>query len=38
MLMIGLEEFQKQRKANGCLFILSFLFSLFVSIKGLLLS
>ncbi|WP_027408568.1 DUF3953 domain-containing protein [Anoxybacteroides tepidamans] len=35
MLMMGLEEIQKERKANGWLFILVFLFSLFVSVQGL---
>ena len=38
MLVIGLEEFQKGKKANGWLFVGVFLFSLFVSIQGFLLS
>ncbi|WP_419884273.1 DUF3953 domain-containing protein [Peribacillus sp. B-H-3] len=35
---MGLEEFQKKRPANGWLFILVFLLTVFVSIKGFLLS
>jgi hypothetical protein len=27
MLVMGLEEFQKERKAKGCLFVVAFLFS-----------
>jgi hypothetical protein len=38
MLIMGLEEFQKERKANGWLFVVVFIFSLFVSIQGFLLS
>ncbi|WP_141434330.1 YczI family protein [Bacillus sp. 03113] len=38
MLIMGLEEFRKERKANGWLFVVVFLFSLFVSIQGFLLS
>ncbi|MBD1380458.1 DUF3953 domain-containing protein [Metabacillus arenae] len=38
MLVMGLEEFQKERKAYGWLFFVVFLFSLFVSIKGFLLN
>lgn len=34
MLVMGLEEFQKERKVMGWLLIVVFLFSLFVSIKG----
>lgn len=34
MLVMGLEEFQKDQKAYGSLFILVFLFSLYVSIQG----
>lgn len=34
MLVMGLEEFKKERKSNGWVLILVFLFSLFVSIKG----
>lgn len=37
-LIMGLEEFQKKRPANGWLFILVFLLTVFVSIKGFLLS
>ncbi|MDC3424504.1 DUF3953 domain-containing protein [Aquibacillus sp. 3ASR75-11] len=37
MLVMGLEEFQKERKAYGWLFFVVFLLSLFVSIKGFLL-
>lgn len=38
MLVMGLQEFKKERKAYGWLFIIVFLFSLFVSIQGFLLS
>ncbi|MCM3570265.1 YczI family protein [Neobacillus mesonae] len=38
MLILGLEEFRKEKKMNGWLFVIVFLFSLFVSIKGFLLS
>ncbi|WP_066254165.1 YczI family protein [Neobacillus drentensis] len=38
MLVMGLEEFQKERKAKGLLFVVVFLFSLFVSIQGFLLN
>lgn len=38
MLIMGLEEFQRGKKANGWLFVAVFLFSLFVSIQGFLLS
>ncbi|WP_078552095.1 YczI family protein [Bacillus alkalicellulosilyticus] len=38
MLVMGLEEFRKDRKAYGWLFVVVFLFSLFVSIQGFLLS
>jgi hypothetical protein len=38
MLVMGLEEFQKERKAKGWLFVVVFLFSLFVSIQGFLLN
>lgn len=38
MLIMGLQEFKKERKAYGWLFIIVFLFSLFVSIQGFLLS
>ncbi|MEH7014857.1 DUF3953 domain-containing protein [Neobacillus niacini] len=38
MLVMGLEEFRKERKANGWLFVVVFLFLLFVSIKGFLLN
>ncbi|MFS0638385.1 DUF3953 domain-containing protein [Mesobacillus foraminis] len=38
MLLMGLEEFQRGKKANGWLFVAVFLFSLFVSIQGFLLS
>lgn len=34
MLVMGLEEFKKERKSNGWVLILVFLFSLYVSIKG----
>jgi hypothetical protein len=34
MLVMGLEEFRKERKAKGWLFVVVFLFSLFVSIQG----
>ncbi|WP_267490804.1 DUF3953 domain-containing protein [Paenibacillus monticola] len=37
MLVMGLEEFQKKRKAYGWLLVVVFLFSLFVSVKGFLL-
>ncbi|WP_257535775.1 hypothetical protein [Mesobacillus foraminis] len=35
---MGSEEFQRGKKANGWLFVGVFLFSLFVSIQGFLLS
>lgn len=38
MLVMGLEEFRNERKTFGWLFIVVFLFSLFISIQGLLLS
>ncbi|RDW17303.1 YczI family protein [Oceanobacillus chungangensis] len=38
MLVMGLEEFQKERKAYGWLFVVVCVFSLFVSIQGFLLS
>lgn len=38
MLVMGIEEIQKERKANGLLLVGVFLFSLIVSIKGFLLS
>jgi hypothetical protein len=38
MLVMGLEEFRRGKKANGWLFVGVFLFSLFVSIQGFLLS
>ncbi|WP_445486964.1 DUF3953 domain-containing protein [Niallia sp. 03133] len=38
MLIMGLEEFRKERKVNGWLMVGVFLFSLFVSIQGFLLS
>jgi Protein of unknown function (DUF3953) len=38
MLVMGLEEFQKGKKAKGWLFVVVFLFSLFVSIQGFLLN
>ena len=38
MLVIGLEEFKKERKAYGWLLVLVFLFSLSVSIQGFLLN
>lgn len=38
MLVLGLEEFRKERKVMGWLLITVFLFSLFVSIKGFILS
>ncbi|WP_347552994.1 DUF3953 domain-containing protein (plasmid) [Pseudalkalibacillus hwajinpoensis] len=38
MLIIGIEEFQKERKAIGMLLVGVFIFSLFVSIEGFLLS
>lgn len=38
MLLMGLEEFKKERKANGTVLISVFLFALFVSIQGFLLS
>lgn len=38
MLIMGLEEFRKERKMNGWLMVVVFLFSLFVSIQGFLLS
>lgn len=34
MFIIGLEEFKKERKAYGYLFVTTFLFSLYVSIQG----
>lgn len=37
-LVMGLEEFQKERKAYGWLLVIVFLFSLFVSIQGFLLN
>jgi Protein of unknown function (DUF3953) len=37
MLVMGLEEFQKGKKAKGWLFVVVFLFSLFVSTQGFLL-
>jgi hypothetical protein len=37
MLVMGLEEFKKDRKANGWLFICVFLFSFYASIQGFLL-
>jgi hypothetical protein len=38
MLVMGIEEIQKERKANGLLLVGVFFLSLFVSIKGFLLS
>ena len=38
MLVMGIEEFQKERKTIGILLVGVFIFSLFVSIKGFLLS
>lgn len=38
MLIMGLEEFRKERKVMGCLLIAAFLFSLYVSIEGFILS
>ena len=38
MLVMGLQEFKKERKAYGWLLVVVFLFSLFVSIQGFLLS
>ncbi|PFG13510.1 DUF3953 domain-containing protein [Bacillus sp. es.036] len=38
MLVMGIEEFQKERKSIGILLVGVFIFSLFVSIKGFLLS
>jgi hypothetical protein len=38
MLVTGLEEFRRGKKGNGWLFIGVFLFSLFLSIQGFLLS
>jgi Protein of unknown function (DUF3953) len=38
MLVMGIEEFQKERKTIGLLLVGVFIFSLFVSIKGFLLS
>ncbi|MCH6265016.1 DUF3953 domain-containing protein [Neobacillus citreus] len=38
MLVMGLEEFQKERKAKGWLFVVVFLFAIYVSIQGFLLS
>lgn len=38
LLLMGLEEFKKERKANGTVLISVFLFALFVSIQGFLLS
>jgi len=37
MLVMGLEEFQKERKTYGWLLVVVFLFSLFVSVQGFLL-
>ncbi len=37
MLVMGIEEFQKERKIMGLLLVGVFLFSVFVSIKGFLL-
>lgn len=37
MLVMGVEEFQKERKTNGWLLVVVFLFSLFVSVQGFLL-
>ncbi|MGM0875244.1 MAG: DUF3953 domain-containing protein [Bacillota bacterium] len=37
MMVMGLEEFQKERKGTGWIFITVFLFILFVSIQGFLL-
>jgi hypothetical protein len=37
MLVMGIEEFQKERKIIGLLLVGVFLFSVFVSIKGFLL-
>ena len=34
MLVMGLEEFRKDKKSSGWLLIVVFLFSLFVSIQG----
>jgi len=34
MLVMGLQEFKKERKVYGFLFVIVFLFSLFVSIQG----
>lgn len=38
MLVLGIEEFQKERKVTGWFLIAVFLFSLYVSIEGFLLS
>ncbi|WP_075980154.1 YczI family protein [Bacillus massilinigeriensis] len=38
MLVMGLEEFKKERKVTGWFLIVVFLFSLYVSIEGFLLS
>ena len=38
MLVMGLQEFKKERKEYGWLLVVVFLFSLFVSIQGFLLS
>ncbi|MGP4063310.1 YczI family protein [Oceanobacillus sp. M65] len=34
MLVMGLEEFKKERKLYGVLLVIAFLFLLFVSLKG----
>ncbi|WP_188540792.1 DUF3953 domain-containing protein [Paenibacillus segetis] len=38
MLVMGLEEFQKERKTYGWLLVVVFLFSIFVSVQGFLLN
>ncbi len=38
MLVMGIEEFRNERKVIGCFLIVAFLYSLFVSIEGYLLS
>ena len=38
MLVMGIEEFRNERKVIGCFLIVAFLYSLFVSIEGFLLS
>jgi hypothetical protein len=38
MLVMGLEEFRKERKAKGWIFVVVFLYSIFVSIQGFLLN